>query len=286
MHGHKTGRLNWQALLETLCFTAFASLTLALTISGAYRSYVTPRMVPYLYFTSAVMLVWALSALGGLFHPPHKTRLAHCLVLLIPIVFFLLPHGSVKANAAAGYINGGTLAVASNGSSAAAASPTAGATAPTPAPTAGASASADVGTVNASENESAAEQNGLSLSEDGSIQVSDEQFYPWLSEIFGNPDAYEGVPITLKGFVFKDPEIMSDSEFVPARMLMYCCAADMTPCGMLCEYDKASELEEDTWVTVTGVIHVGEYMGEKQPVILASEVSAAEKPDEEYVYPW
>jgi putative membrane protein len=276
MHDHKAGLLNWQALSETLCFLAFAALTLYLTISGAYLSYVTPRMAPYLYLTSFVMLVWAVSGLGRLFHPAHNIRLAHCLVLLIPIVLLLLPHGSVGADASAGYLDGGTLAGASDGLPAAAAQ--------TPASPVGTTASGE--NTDLSQNESSGAQNGPALSEDGSIHVSDEMFYPWLSEIFGSPDAYEGVPITLKGFVFRDPEIMSDSEFVPARMLMYCCAADVTPCGMLCEYSKASELEVGAWVTVTGVIHVGEYQGEKQPVILANEVSAAEKPDEEYVYPW
>jgi putative membrane protein len=281
-----TGKLNLQALLEALCFTAFAALTLYLTVSGAYLSYVTPRMAPYLYFTSAVMLAWAFSALGGLFHPPHKTQLAHCLVLLIPIVCVLLPHGAVSAAAGSGYINGGTLAGTSNSLSAAAASPTASAAAEVTEPGAETSASADAGRTDASDNESAGQRDGLVLSEDGSVLVSDEMFYPWLSEIFGNMDAYEGVKITLKGFVFRDPEIMADNQFVPARMLMYCCAADATPCGMLCEYDKAAGLEEGAWVTVTGVIHVEEFQGERQPVLLASEVSPAEKPAEEYVYPW
>lgn len=79
---------------------------------------------------------------------------------------------------------------------------------------------------------------------------------------------------------------MESNEFVPARLLMWCCSADLSPCGIICESEKAPELEEDTWVNVTGVIHIGKYQGEDEPQIHVTSVSPADKPKEEYVYPW
>ena len=88
--------LNPQVFLEFACFTAFAVLMLYLVSTGKYRSYVTPRMTPYFYFTSAVMAVWAIGGLSRLFRPQHKTRVAHCFVLAIPVVLLLLPHTPVN----------------------------------------------------------------------------------------------------------------------------------------------------------------------------------------------
>lgn len=296
--------------MEFICFLIFAALMFYLTISGSYLSYVTPKMVPYLYFTSAVMLVWAVSKLPGIFRPQHKTRAAHCLVLIIPILLLLLPHSSVSASAmSSGYLGGNSL---TNASSAGAKTNE---TAMPPSnssmtndnnvtanasdgDTSGNSASADIpsngGTVDTEGavgtdgqyDDSIIKQYGLKSSEDGSINVSDDMFYPWLSEIFTNMKRYEGVTIIIKGFVFKDSQAMSSNEFVPARMLMYCCAADLSPCGIICEYDKTSELKEDTWVMVTGVIHIGEYQGQDEPQITVTSISPADKPKEEYVYPW
>jgi len=307
-------RINPQAFLEFICFSFFAALIFYLTISGKYLSYVTPKMAPYLYFTSAVMLVWAVSKFPVIFRPQHRTRAAHCLVLVIPILLLLLPYSAVSASGvSSGYLNGNSFTSVSGSTSSAGAktkeitasqgdsSTTNDSTVAETASdgdTSGNASSADTSSDNSTADTAGAaetdgqyddsiiKQYGLELSEDGSINVSDDMFYPWLSEIFANMKRYEGVTITIKGFVFKDSRTMSDSEFVPARLLMYCCTADLSPCGIICEYDKASELTENSWVTVTGVIQIGEYQGEDEPEIHVTSISPAEEPEEEYVYPW
>lgn len=312
-------RINPQAVLEFACFSCFSGLTFYFTVSGRYLAYVTPKMAPYLYFTSAVMLVWAVSKVSGIFRPRHRTHAAHCLVLIIPILLLLLPHSPVRASEiSSGYLGGNGLSSVPGGASSILAnshdtSAAQGDTSRTDgnavsgnasnesAPddfasdgeTSETGAAFDTGTETSAQAEtespyddSLIQQYGLERSEDGSIEVTDDLFYPWLSEIFTNMHRYEGAAIQIKGFVFKDPQTMTSSEFVPARLLMYCCAADLSPCGILCEYDKASELKEDTWVTVTGVIHIGKYQGQDDPQITVTGISPAEKPQEEYVYPW
>ena len=54
---------NSQALAEISCYLAFAGAMLYLVRSGRYLSYVTPKLAPYLCFSAAVMVVWALSSL-------------------------------------------------------------------------------------------------------------------------------------------------------------------------------------------------------------------------------
>lgn len=296
-----TTRLNAQAALETACFSAFGVLLLYVVGSGKYLNYVTPKMAPYLCFTAVVMLVWMGSRFCQIFRPQYKTRAAHCLILVLPAFLLLLPLGPItSASLSSGYsaaLNGksDTSAAAFSGASDSGSSSTAGEN-PVQAVS---SATDDSGSQNANSTTSSAgagtdaqsggsllEQYGLSLSKDGAIEVSDDQFYPWLSEIYSNMDRYEGKTITIKGFVYEDAKEMNANQFVPARMLMYCCAADVVPCGILCEYDKVSALKAGTWVTVVGTIHIKKEQDEKQPVVTVTRVVPANPPAEQYVYPW
>ncbi|NJP39618.1 DUF1980 domain-containing protein [Oscillospiraceae bacterium HV4-5-C5C] len=51
--------INRQAVWDLLCCGGFAILLLYLLLSGAYLSYVSPRMKPYIYFMAAVLLLWS-----------------------------------------------------------------------------------------------------------------------------------------------------------------------------------------------------------------------------------
>jgi putative membrane protein len=86
-----------QVFLELLCYAVFAVLMFYLVFSGKYLTYVTPRMAPYLYFTAAVMLLWAGAGVFRLFRPRNRVRVMHCLVPAIPILLIMLPHGPLSA---------------------------------------------------------------------------------------------------------------------------------------------------------------------------------------------
>ncbi len=81
-----------QVLIEILCQMSFGGMIIYLAASSAYLQYVTPRMRPYLYFTACIMGLWALAGAGRLFRPRHRIRLAHCFLLIIPVLIILLPH--------------------------------------------------------------------------------------------------------------------------------------------------------------------------------------------------
>lgn len=287
-------KLNSQAALECGCFTFFAFLLLYLTASGKYLFYVTPKMAPYLYFTSAIMLIWAASRLPLLFRPQHRIRAAHCLVLVVPALFLLLPHSTVSAIQASDYTAGKLTNASVSATSDSAINPEASdnlqsnsedsnsAAVPE---TSGESSSADADD-SAQYDNSLIEQYGLKREADGSIQISDPEFYPWILEINTNMRRYEGATVTMKSFVLKDDEWMAQDEFLGARLLMYCCAADLTPCGILCKYEDTSTLQNNAWVTICGVIHVVKFLNEDTPEIIVNKITAADKPEDEYVYPW
>ncbi|MEA4849415.1 MAG: TIGR03943 family protein [Clostridiaceae bacterium] len=284
----KARAFNPQVFLETLCYSVFAGLMLYLVNSGKYLSYVTPRMEPYLYFTAIVMGIWALAGLAGLFRPQHKIRSAHCFVLAIPILLLLLPHSPLKISNLSGNYVGGNAFSGITGQSAYESSDE-----KTPSGDTGLNAEADIpdedpaGSGIGSEDEYSDDLPGLDA-ENKRIAVSNDDFGLWLSEIYMHMEKYKGYTVVMTGFVLKDTEMLKEDEFVPARLMMSCCVADLAPVGLLCKYDKASELKADSWVTVEGTLFVGKYEYDGQvyddPQLSVTKIIPAEEV-EGYVYP-
>ncbi|MDR1961568.1 MAG: TIGR03943 family protein, partial [Gracilibacteraceae bacterium] len=239
--------------------------------SDAYLSYVTPRMAPYLYFTAAVMLIWAAGGILRLRRPRHRARGAHCFVLAVPILLLILPHAPLtSADLSWNYAGTGAL----------------------PSPSSGVAAAGGLQLDAVSGNaDYLAVSDGLPAVPPGAdeatkcITVAGDQFYPWLNEIAANLDKYEGWQIYITGFVLKDPEVFLENEFMAARLGMTCCAADLVPYGLICHYEGTPALAADTWVTVEGLIHAGEYDGWPEPQVIVTGIAAAEE-EPGYIYPF
>ena len=78
--------INLQVLTECICYLLFGYLLFQLTFSGGYLNYVTPRMKPYLYGMSALMLLWAVFTGRYLLTPRYRVKLARSFVFIIPIL--------------------------------------------------------------------------------------------------------------------------------------------------------------------------------------------------------
>ena len=117
------------------------------------------------------------------------------------------------------------------------------------------------------------------------IHISNDEFYAWIRELSSKPERFEGYTITMTGFVYHDSKFMSDNEFIPARLVMSCCVADVVPGGIICKYDKSDQLQNDAWITVTGKFTKGEYNGRPEPQIMVESITSAE-PVNGYVYPY
>lgn len=81
------------------------------------------------------------------------------------------------------------------------------------------------------------------------------------------------------------PENFPEDVFVPGRMVMTCCADDMSFLGYVCKYDKASQLANRDWVKVTALVkkeYWADYNGEG-PVLHAVKVEKTKAPREEII---
>lgn len=278
---------NTQVFLEISCNIVFALIIIYLLKSGNYLYYVTPRMEPYLIFTSIVSLIWAVTGIRRLFKPQHLIRSAHCFVLMIPVLLLLLPHSALGINdVSTGYAGAGAyMKNPASGNSSMQSEYSSGQysnftndpvdySGSTTYPSTQEDYSYSYDTAPSPYDRDA--KSGLD-EENKKINIINDEFYPWITEIYANIDRYEGYEITMTGFVFKDQEYFNEDEFVPARLAMVCCAADLAPVGILCLYDNLSELESGQWITVTGILHKGQYNGQDEPQITVTDISPAEE---------
>lgn len=115
------------------------------------------------------------------------------------------------------------------------------------------------------------------------IEISPQAYGIWYIDTMDKPDRYRGKTVEFTAMVLKAPEFPKNY-FVPGRMAMTCCEADMTFLGFMCKARNARLLETKQWVKVRARIEYEfspEYEGEG-PMLYADSVEPA-PPVEEIV---
>lgn len=105
------------------------------------------------------------------------------------------------------------------------------------------------------------------------IQIKPEDFGYFYVDMMDRPQRYEGKRVEYTGEVLA-PEELGSEAFVPGRMVMTCCEADMQFLGIICKYKGAGAYRNRDWVKVRGVVHAeeNEQYGGIGPVIYCDEV--------------
>lgn len=371
--------INPEALTESIFCIIFGILLFFLTYKGTYLSFVTPRMKPYLYGLSLLMILWAVMNARNILKPRYKSRMYHCLILVIPILILADPPpppagsgliqkyatvslpGAPSSNGvrraggqgAGGQGSGGQGSggqgqpvssggkdqksqntqtrqplqydaqgrllqsaeaksqgqSASGGGSQGQSAPGGGSQGQSVSGGGsqgqsgsgggsqgggqGAGASGQSGAQSADpaagvpdqESDAAAwyTLNGLDPKAK-TITISDDDFYTWMFELGVNAKKYNGYTITMKGFIYREADSMKKDEFALVRLSMWCCAADLTPIGLLVDNSGGigTKFKENDWVLVTGK---AELSSSGDLVLKARHIEATKKPEEEYVYP-
>ena len=109
------------------------------------------------------------------------------------------------------------------------------------------------------------------------IEIAPEDYGIWYIDTMDKPDRYRGKVVEFTAMVLKSPNFPKNY-FVPGRMAMTCCEADMTFLGYICKAREARRLETKEWVRVRARIEYEEwpdYQG-TGPVLYAETVEPAE----------
>lgn len=110
------------------------------------------------------------------------------------------------------------------------------------------------------------------------IQIRPQDYGIWYIDCMDQPERYQGKVVEFTAMVLKSPKFPK-GQFVPGRMAMTCCEADMTFLGFMCKWAGAEEYKTKQWVKVrakVGIEYQKEYRSEG-PVLYAEAVEKAEE---------
>jgi putative membrane protein len=129
---------------------------------------------------------------------------------------------------------------------------------------------------------------GESYIENDTVLINDSNYVKVMNRIYGDVSSYKGKRITIKGLVYIDEEF-SSNEFLAARMVISCCAADVEVVGFMCRYEGNGKFQKDQWVEVTGIIEEyslpGRQGGNKVvPLIKVEKLINIKEPATKYIY--
>ena len=104
-----------------------------------------------------------------------------------------------------------------------------------------------------------------------------------LKAVHENIDNYVGIKINFIGYVYRVLDL-KDNQFVLARDMIISSDFQSVVVGFLCEYEKATEFEDNTWVEITGEVTKGDYHGD-MPIIKITNINKTNAPNDDKVYP-
>lgn len=111
------------------------------------------------------------------------------------------------------------------------------------------------------------------------IKIDPKDYGIWYIDAMDKQDRYEGKVVEFTGMVLKSPEFPKNY-FVPGRMAMTCCEADMTFLGFICKAREARNLETKQWVKVRAKNRIrvlGRSTTVSGPVLYAESVEPAQE---------
>ena len=267
--------INFESIIKIISMMGFALLFYTVIESGNVQYYVHPRMIPYMKFGILGFILISFFMTGEIYKAPRKKiKVIKYLIFIIPLILaFSMPPKTMNAESLSINSNSGQKKTDYTVQEY------------------GVSQGSQIDKENSVDNidpnvdiVNLADNNNLLKMQGDTIIMDENSFIPWIQELYINPEKYLGKRIEVVGFVFR-VEQFNQNEFVPARNMISCCAADMEPVGLLCNYQNASELKTDAWVKVVGKIQLGEFGEEEIPIIVTEAVEQVEKPENEIVYP-
>jgi len=259
-------KINKAVLFKISIMLLFAGYFLVASFNGKAKLYIHPKLVPMLVICAFVFIAISFVLLKDLFKDGRKAKINFSMLIFIPpLLMALLIPAKPVANNYSEYNSSNQDTLQEQGDQ-----------------TDTTDDMSDIGYDDGSGEETEVPQLQL---KDNKIVLDDNNFVRWMDEIYNNLSKYDGKEIELTGFVYLDKRFKKD-EFVAARSLMACCAADTQVIGLMCKYEGTSSLKKDSWYKFSGKIVKDTYEGKPMPAIKITNMVSTSKPKDEYVYPY
>lgn len=271
----KFKKINIEVLLKLMVLLGFSFFFSYILITDKILLYISPRNIIYVKFSIMILLILSLFVTKDIFKPTGRVNIFSYLIFIIPLLMALIfpakpmnltSIASIDIKANEKFIDRSTNTSSDNAVN-----------------NESKYKDANDSSTNADSN---LNQFDMEIKMCGdTIIMTDDNFSRWLTEIYTNMDKYKDKKIQLTGFVLKNDKF-NKNEFVSARLMMSCCAADLQPVGFLCHYNIEDTFKKDSWITLKGTLDITTHDDEKMPLILVEGIKNTEKPKKEYIYPY
>ena len=85
------------------------------------------------------------------------------------------------------------------------------------------------------------------------VEIKDEDFAVWYRDMTEESDKYNGKTVRFKCRALSRDKLPKGC-FVVGRHVMTCCVEDIQFAALVCEYDKAAQIKDDSWMVLTASI--------------------------------
>lgn len=117
--------------------------------------------------------------------------------------------------------------------------------------------------------------------------LDNSNYFQVIDQIYTNPELYQGIEFSTKGFVHYNRDMIIGDYFIISRLIMLCCAADSSVYGVLVE--DLPDLKENDWLDIRGTISYKKVVingtEKTHPVIEIIEMQPIEPLSDPYIYP-
>ena len=100
------------------------------------------------------------------------------------------------------------------------------------------------------------------------IEIGDADFAEWYRDLGETPSNYEGKTVRFKCRALKRSKMPANT-FIVGRHVMTCCVEDIQFAALVCQWDKADTVQDDSWMIPTAKLNFkfNKAYGRKGPVL-------------------
>lgn len=113
------------------------------------------------------------------------------------------------------------------------------------------------------------------------IEIGDADFAEWYRDLGETPANYEGKTVRFKCRALKRSKMPANT-FIVGRHVMTCCVEDIQFAALVCQWDKADTVQDDSWMILTAKLNVkfNKAYGRKGPVLSYVSHELCEAPEQ------
>ena len=113
------------------------------------------------------------------------------------------------------------------------------------------------------------------------IEIGDADFAEWYRDLGETPANYEGKTVRFKCRALKRSKMPANT-FIVGRHVMTCCVEEIQFAALVCQWDKADSVQDDSWMILTAKLNFkfNKAYGRKGPVLSYVSHELCEAPEQ------